>query len=582
VKSSLSRPARLAAFALLTAAAALVRADDPNPPDVAALIKQLSVESPRDAMAAAGTLDALLRAGDKAAEETAAKVLDAKEQFVKNQDVLSLLKNEVTEKRPELAARIVLAVVRSQKMVAQFKKGSAVVGQIVVEDGKTDVEDVLAQMPILPQGYFVGEVGDLKRPIGFRSPGYSNLDVPLEGKSGDLVYVGKSVLKPLEKDEAATLKGTIALDGEKSAEGATVTLTMSVPTPNTPHNGYSPRSHWPKGVTIPVSKTGEFVASGLSPADYFLNITADGHVEHSGSVSLKAGEEKDAGAIRLFSSDIGFYIGKAAPKAEKLTWEKDYAAALARAKEEKKPIFIMETATWCGWCKKLEKETLDDPWVEHMLSGYILVQAFEDKEVEDKYGSDGYPTLVFTDSAGKMAHKFVGYRQIMPFLEELAQADQKLGVPLPEELVTLADKKIIAIGARPVAHAKEPDRNDAELKWAKGVAEDFLAAMQSGDDSQARQLMNKEMGALVDADITWFNIRRNTSIALDRSATFLEEMMSPDKDEASFRGRLEGANSNRQPMQSRFTLRVAKDKESGKWRVAFFTFSEPALVEKKP
>jgi hypothetical protein len=579
VKHLLAKPAWPSAFVLLLAAVTAARADDPAPPDADALVKQLSGET---ALQAVNVLDALLRAGDKNAEDVAAKVLAAKEQFVKDKDVLALLNDDLA-KKPVLAARLVVRVVLAQRFVAQFKKGSVVVGQIAVEDGKADVEDVLAQTLILPEGYFAADVGDLKRPISFRAPGYDALDVPLEGKSGDLVYVGKAVLKPLKKGDGATLKGTVALDGEKSAEGATVTLSMSVPTPNTPHSGYSPRPHWPEGVTVPVSKTGEFVATGLSPAKYFLNVTAEGHVPYSGSFAFKAGEEKDAGVIHVYTTDAGFYIGKPAPKAEKLAWEKDYAAALARAKKEKKPIFVMETATWCGWCKKLEKDTLDDPWVRHALSDYVVVQAFEDKEVEGKYGCDGYPTLVFADSDGKMAHKFVGYRQAVPFLEQLALADQKLGLELPEELKTLADKKVITLGAaaaRPEPKP-EPDKRDEELKWAKGVAEDFLAAHRAGNYEKSKLLMNKELTAAVNAEINWFNHSGNAGLTGDGASTILEEIMAPDKEEAVFRGREEGRAGDVK-VQNGFTVRVAKDKESGKWRVCYYSFGGPAPADKKP
>ena len=585
MKHPLAHPAWLSAIVVLAALApASARDDRPAPPDADALVKQLSGESPAEALQAAMRLDAMLRTGDKAADETAAKVLTAKEQVIHNKDVLSLLSDDLA-KKPVLAARLVAAVARAQGFVARFKKGSVVVGQVVVEGGKTDPEDVLAQMPILPEGYYAGEVGDLKQPISFRAPGCENLDVPLDGKSGELVYAGKAVLKPLKKENAASLKGALVLDAAKTPEGAVVTLSMSVPPPNTPHNGYSPRPRWPEGVTFPVSKAGEFTVTGLSPAAYYLSITADGHTPYSTNLSLKPGEEHDAGTIHLRATDVGYYIGKPAPKVEKLTWEKDYAAALARAKEEKKPILVMETATWCGWCKKLEADTLDDPWVRHTLSDYVLVKAFEDKEVEGKYGCDGYPTLVFTDSAGKMAHKVTGYMQTTPFLEQCALADQKLGVVLPQELTTLAEKKIISIDAAPAAvrHAtQEPDKADEELKWAKGVAEDFLAAMQAGDEAQAKLLMSKELLTVVDADFNWFNNFRSAGFTLAGGATIAEEEMSPTKDEAAFRGRLEGLNSNRKPVQSRFVLRVAADKESKKWRVAFFTFGEPTPGDQKP
>jgi thioredoxin family protein len=585
VKQVLAHPAWLAAFVLLLAstAPAFARADPLAAPDVDALVKKLTAESPKDALSACFGLDAMLRAGDKGADDAAAKVLALKEQVVKDKDVLALFNNDLA-KKPITAARLLVFIVRSQSFVTQNKKGGVVVGQLTAEDGKADLEDVMAQMPIFPDGWFATDVGGFDRALSFRTPGYAPLDVPLSGKGGSLVYVGKCVLKPLQKEDAASLKGTVVLDGSKTPEGATVTLSMSVPPPNTATGGYSPRSHWPKGAVVPVSKTGEFTVSGLSPAAYYLSITADGHVPVNKMLTLKPAEEQDVGEVRLHATDIGVYIGNAAPKVEKLTWEKDYTAALARADKEKKPILIMETATWCGWCKKLEADTLDDPWVCYALSDYVLVKAFEDKEVEGKYGCGGYPTLVYTDSAGKMVHKSVGYMTVLPFLEQIARADQKGGRTLPAELQTLADKKIITLDAGAPALARttqEPEKKDEELKWAKGVAEDFLAAMCKGDEGQTQLLMDKQMVGVVQGDINWFNHFTATGATRDGSATIAEEALSPDKDEVVFRGRLDGNNANG-PVQSKFTIRLAKDKESGKWRVSFFTYSDPVPVEKKP
>ena len=100
---------------------------------------------------------------------------------------------------------------------------------------------------------------------------------------------------------------------------------------NTPHNGYSPRRRWPAGVKVSVSATGEFEAKGLSPCQYAVQITAANHAAKSQMVKLSPGEVKDLGTIRLACTDLEPYIGKPAPTAAKLTWEKDYASALKRA-----------------------------------------------------------------------------------------------------------------------------------------------------------------------------------------------------------------------------------------------------------
>ena len=131
-------------------------------------------------------------------------------------------------------------------------------------------------------------------------------------------------------------------------------------------------------------------------------------------MDLKPGQERDAGTIRLRCEDLGFYIGKPAPKAAELAWEKDFPTALEKARSTRKPLMVMMTATWCGPCKHLESQTLSDPWIRHFLSGFVVVKAYEDRKVEETYGLQGYPTLVFTDSNGRAAYTSVGYNRRCP------------------------------------------------------------------------------------------------------------------------------------------------------------------------
>ena len=356
----------------------------------------------------------------------------------------TMVENLVGEEKVPLAARLLLQIAMAKNTVASLKKGHVVVGRVVLTDGKLEPEFVLAQMEILPEGYFAGEVGDLERPIGFCGQGYRGLDVALKGKTGDLVCVGTITMKPVAKREEAGLKGKVAVDDPTRGGSASVELSMSVPPPNTPHNGYSPRRRWPGPIKVEVSKSGEFTAKGLAPGDYTMLVQATGHTRSMQKVSLPQGEEKDLGAISLKTTDLGFYLGKAAPKTGELAWEKDYASALKKAQAENKPVMVMMTATWCGPCKALEKETLNDPWIRYFLREFVIVQAFEDKEVEKTYGSNAYPTLVFTDSSGKEAHRTVGHQPVLAFATVCAQAYTKLGRKLPSELRMLVDKKVIA------------------------------------------------------------------------------------------------------------------------------------------
>jgi thiol-disulfide isomerase/thioredoxin len=438
--------ARIASVILALSSTSLVSAQTETSKSSADLLDQIVKASDRNQFYPAySELSQRMDKGGAEGEAATQLILSHREEITSDQNVGKLVEKLKNSKKPRMAAQLLLQIAKANNTVKSFNKGNVAVGQVVVADGKLDPQLVLAQMEILPEGYFAGEIGDLERPLGFRAEGYSSLDVPLKGRNGEVVYLGAVTLNPLPADQAATLKGTVKLDDFKGMGTATLQLSLSVPKPNTPHNGFSPRRRWPDPIKVAVSDSGEFKAAGLTPSTYTIIIEAKGHTQAFQQVSLVAGQEKDAGAIRLKATDLGFYIGKSAPKTGELAWEKDYASALKKAGAEKKPIMVMMTATWCGHCKMLEKETLNDPWIRHFLSKFVIVQVFEDKDIEKTYGLNGYPTLVFTDSKGKEGHRTVGYQGVVPFAGVCAIAFAKLDQKLPEELQRLVDQKVIQI-----------------------------------------------------------------------------------------------------------------------------------------
>ena len=201
---------------------------------------------------------------------------------------------------------------------------------------------------------------------------------------------------------------------------------------------------WPQVITPPLSETGEFTVEGLNPSEVTVFATAPDHVNQVKIVKLSSDHPTDTGELRLMKTDLGFYVGSAAPEAE-LKWESDYASALQRAEAEHKPLMVMMTATWCGPCKLLEKETLSDPWIRSFLSRFVIVKAYEDKEVENKYGGGVYPTLVFADCSGTQMYRCTGYKPAFTFAQDCAKAFDSLSIEQPEAMKTLIEKKIVTL-----------------------------------------------------------------------------------------------------------------------------------------
>jgi thioredoxin-related protein len=129
---------------------------------------------------------------------------------------------------------------------------------------------------------------------------------------------------------------------------------------------------------------------------------------------------------------------------ESLPWEKDYAAAQATAKAEKRPLFLMLTATWCGPCKMLEARTLPEPSIREGLKEFVWVKAYEDEKLNQRFGLGGYPTLVFLDCQGeRVLTKSTGYEPAGSFLRVVLEARKAANLPLTDRMKELEVKSFV-------------------------------------------------------------------------------------------------------------------------------------------
>jgi len=114
-----------------------------------------------------------------------------------------------------------------------------------------------------------------------------------------------------------------------------------------------------------------------------------------------------------------------------------WARILDKAKKERKFIFIDCYATWCGPCKKMDKEVYSISEVGNYYNDrFICVKMQMDKTKSDpdsirteyvdaanlasQYHINGYPTLLYLDSDGRLLKRVIGAMDVAPLLSAAA------------------------------------------------------------------------------------------------------------------------------------------------------------------
>ncbi len=104
-----------------------------------------------------------------------------------------------------------------------------------------------------------------------------------------------------------------------------------------------------------------------------------------------------------------FPIGTMA--SDSIQWH-NYDEGMAMRKIENKKVFLHFNADWCPYCKKMAKETFQEPSVVSYLNENfiaILVDFDKEREIASQFGIRGLPSTWFLTETGKKIGSVPGY-----------------------------------------------------------------------------------------------------------------------------------------------------------------------------
>jgi HEAT repeat protein len=106
---------------------------------------------------------------------------------------------------------------------------------------------------------------------------------------------------------------------------------------------------------------------------------------------------------------------------EGLKWNTSFETALALAGKHNKAVLVYFWDPDCGWCKRLEQETLQPAEMRRALGNLILlrVNIMEDLKTPARFRVRGTPTLILLSPEGRESQRFSGFIAKEKLLESL-------------------------------------------------------------------------------------------------------------------------------------------------------------------
>ena len=131
--------------------------------------------------------------------------------------------------------------------------------------------------------------------------------------------------------------------------------------------------------------------------------------------------------LRIFGLML-IVVSSLTAQAGEIAWRTSLAQAKREAKAQNKLIMVDLYTDWCGFCKKLDRETYTDAGVLKLTAAKFVPLKLNPEKQPDaaqlakKARVQGFPTILFINADGEIYHRIGGYAPAQPFMEEMNQA----------------------------------------------------------------------------------------------------------------------------------------------------------------
>lgn len=126
----------------------------------------------------------------------------------------------------------------------------------------------------------------------------------------------------------------------------------------------------------------------------------------------------------LFAAQESLFAqGILTPKSPaKIQWVDSPATAVKQHNDTGQPLLIYVTADYCGYCRKMERETWTDPKVSKRIQESVIalkVDAEKYPELVQRLEVQGLPATLLFDSEGHLMQRLSGYSRTSKVIELL-------------------------------------------------------------------------------------------------------------------------------------------------------------------